>query len=262
MKRIPSPRIFTLILFIVSAQVLAENGSGIRWANQPPGDTLRKNTIKIDLTSFMLYRNALVFSYERVTKPNQSFNITAGLQQFPQLLSFDSDTIAVRKNYSASGFKFGADYRFYLRKENKFHAPHGVYLGPYFSYLNFDNDRLLEVNNNGTMESGNLTTKISVVNIGVQLGYQFVLNDRWTIDLTFIGPSMSRYAAKIKLHDNFTFDLDDIDEALLEELTDRFPGFSDLISNKEVDSTGKADTWGFGYRYEFQVGYHFGKKKK
>jgi hypothetical protein len=223
---------------------------------------VRKSTIKLDITSYWLYRNAIVFSYERVTKPNQSFSITAGVQQFPQFFSVDADSIEIKNNFKASGFKFGGEYRFYLAKENKYPAPRGVHIGPYFSFLSFKNDRTLQVNNNGDIEEGLFHTKLNVLNIGVQLGYQFVLNDRWTIDLTFIGPSISKYSATMKLDDNFTFDLEDIDNALIDGLIEKFPGFSELISDKELSSDGKIDTWAYGYRYQFQVGYHFGRKKK
>ena len=63
------------------------------------GDTtLRRSTIKVDLTSYWLYRNALMFSYERVVKsrPNQTWAITAGLQEFPTLVGPLADTIAVK----------------------------------------------------------------------------------------------------------------------------------------------------------------------
>ena len=228
-----------------------------------PGDTtIRKNTIKLDITSYWLYRNAIVFSYERVVKPNQSFSITAGVQQIPQIFSVDADSIQVKNNFDASGFKFGGEYRFYLAKENKYRAPHGVYLGPYVSYLSFKNDRTLLVNNDGNMEEGLFNTKLSVLNIGVELGYQFVLNNRWTFDLTFVGPSVSRYHLNMKLDDNFTFDINDIDNALIDGLIEKFPGFSELISDKELSTKGDVSTWAYGYRYSFQVGYHFGRKQK
>src|SRR4051794_35795429 len=90
----------------------------------------RKNTIKLDITSRFLYRNALIVSYERVTRPNQSLVVSAGYQEFPRVSSIGQN-IAVKDDRKRAGFKFGADYRFYLKKENKYRAPHGVYIGPY-----------------------------------------------------------------------------------------------------------------------------------
>jgi hypothetical protein len=223
--------------------------------------TLRRNTIKLDITSNWLYRNAFVLSYERVTKPNQSFSITVGSQHFPSIGSF-GENIDVDKERDATGYKFGGEYRFYLKKENKYSAPRGVYVGPYLTYLAFKNGRTITVDNEGTPEQATLDTKLSVLNIGVQLGYQFVLNNRWTIDLIFVGPSVSNYYANLKLGGNYTFDPEDVQNEILADLIDRFPALGDLLTDKEIESNGKVNSWAYGYRYQFLIGYHFGRKKK
>src|SRR5688572_18032949 len=77
----------------------------------------RQNVIKLDLTSNWLYRNVLGISYERVTKPNQSFVVAAGYQEFPRASNL-GDNVSVRDDRSRNGYKFGGEYRFYLKKEN------------------------------------------------------------------------------------------------------------------------------------------------
>lgn len=225
--------------------------------------TQRKNTIKIDLTSHWLYRNALTFSYERVTRnhPYQTWGITAGVQHFPSL-GGNIGGVNVKRDYNASGIKLGGEYRFYLKKENKYMAPRGVYLGPYTSYHNYGNTRSIEVDYEGTLEEAILKTDLSVLNIGVQLGYQFVLNNRWTIDMVFIGPSISNYKLKTKMDGNFSFDPDDITNEVLLALMDKYPGLSELLTDGEFVSQGKVNKWAYGYRYQLQIGYHFGRKKK
>jgi hypothetical protein len=231
--------------------------AGVGYSQSP--DSLRRNTIKLDLTSYLLYRNSIVVSYERVARPNQTWAISGGPQELPPLRAIDD--IRVTRDSKAGGFKFGGEYRFYLKKENKFAAPHGVYLGPYASYLNFNNERNIEVDNDGTPETGSLGTKISVLNLGIQVGYQFVLNDRWTFDLIFVGPSVSNYRANMTLEGNFSRDPEDIQNEILQALIDRYPALEDLISDQEVSTEGKLDTWSFGYRYQFLIGYRFGKKR-
>jgi hypothetical protein len=231
------------------------------------GDTTwRRNTIKVDLTSYWLYRNALMFSYERVVKnkPNQTWAITAGLQNFPTVLGTLVDTILVKRENLAAGFKVGGEYRFYLKKENKYAAPHGVYIGPYATYHQYKNGRDIEVNNNGNLQQGSLRTKFDILNIGVQLGYQFVLNNRWTIDMVFIGPSVSNYRLKAALAGNIDIDLEDITNEVILELIDRYPAFKEFINEGEYTAKGKtnANVWAYGYRYQLQIGYHFGRKKK
>lgn len=230
---------------------------------QKIADSTRRNTIKIDITSYWLYRNAIMLSYERITKnkPNQTWGITAGYQLFPSFSNAEFDSINVKREYSASGFKLGGEYRFYLQKENKYNAPHGIYIGPYSTLHNYSNSRHIEVNNNGTLENADLKTRFDIFNIGVQLGYQFVLNNRWTIDLVFIGPSFSYYSASVKLGGDFTFNPDEISNEILLAMIDRFPGFKELIDEGEFKSSGQLDKWSYGYRYQFQIGYHFGRKK-
>lgn len=160
------------------------------YAQGADSGSFRKNTIKLELTPFLLYRNAFILSYERIIKPNQSFIITAGVQEFPGIGKI-SDSIATKTERKRSGNKFGAEYRFYLKKENKYQGPHGVYIGPYTSILSFKNEKDISVNKNGTVENALLKTKLNVLNIGFQLGYQFVFNDRWTLDMVFVGPSFS-----------------------------------------------------------------------
>jgi hypothetical protein len=221
----------------------------------------RKNTIKLDITSRFLYRNALIVSYERVTRPNQSLVVSAGYQEFPRVSSIGQN-IAVKDDRKRAGFKFGADYRFYLKKENKYRAPHGVYIGPYVTYHRFQNSRDLQVNNNGTPENVLTDSKFTIFNLGFQLGYQFIIKDRWSIDLSFLGPSLSHYKYTLNLDGNYTFDKDDITNEILLDLIDRFPLLDEALSEGEVTKKGKIDTWSYGYRYQLTVGYHFGRKKK
>jgi hypothetical protein len=230
---------------------------------QTSDSTYRRNTIKLDLTSYWLYRNAVVFSYERVVKkqPYQTWGITAGYQQFPSSTSY-ADTIRARREFKAAGFKVGGEYRFYLKKENKYPAPRGVFIGPYVSYHYYTNGRSFEIDNNGTIEHVDLTTRLNIINFGVQLGYQFVVNNRWAIDLSLIGPSISQYKFKASLDGNYTFDPEDITNEVILKMMERFPAFDKLISENEVRTNGRVSTWAYGWRYQIQVGYRFNKKNK
>jgi hypothetical protein len=222
----------------------------------------RSNTVKLDLTSQLIYSKSLVLAYERVTKANQSLVVTAGYHTFPTLVDLGSN-IHVTDNNKRGGYVLGAEYRFYLAKENKYAAPHGVYLGPYMTYHQFANNRNIEVtNDDGSLSQAILDTRFNVFNIGVQLGYQFIINDRWSIDFAFIGPSTSHYSADLDLGGNFTAEeLSERHQEILQALSDKFPFLKDLLEDKTVSASGKSSTWSFGYRYFFQVGYHFGKKR-
>lgn len=220
----------------------------------------RKNTIKLDLTSYWMFRNALNFSYERITNPNQTFSVTAGYQEFPRMSNLGSN-IAVKEDNRKNGLKLGVEYRFYLAKENKFSVPHGVYIGPYIAYNRFNNERLVEIDNNGTLEEASLTSNLSFLNVGFQLGYQFVIKDRWVIDLIFAGPAISNYHFKLKLDAAGTFDLEDIQNEIILALIDRLPLLEEVIEEDVAVAKGTLDVWSYGYRYQLHVGYRFGRKK-
>lgn len=223
--------------------------------------TERKNLIKLDLTSYWLYRNSIVFVYERVNQAHQSWAITGGFQQLPELGTL-TDNVSITREKKATGLKVGGEYRFYLQKENKYKAPHGVYIGPYSSFHNYSNNRDIEVDNNGVIETAQLSSDLNILNIGVQLGYQFLINNRWSIDLVFMGPSVSNYSFKSSLEGTYNFNPDDITNEVILGLIDKFPGLEEFLNEGEITSKGKTNHWGYGYRYQLQIGYHFGRKKK
>jgi hypothetical protein len=66
----------------------------------------------------------------------------------------------------------------------------------------------------------------------------------------------------MKLKGDFTFDKEDVQNEVLLKILDRFPMLNDILTNKEVSSQGKFNTWSYGWRYQIHVGYHFGRKKK
>ncbi|HMG92534.1 MAG TPA: hypothetical protein VK589_20895 [Chryseolinea sp.] len=235
-------------------------GSHLALAQNSTQGTQRRNTIKLDITSHYMYRNALNISYERVTLPNQSFVVTVGYQEFPKATSLGTN-VGVKSEATRNGYKYGGEYRFYLKKENKFAAPRGVYLGPYFAFNGFNNERIIEVDNNGTLEQATLDTKLGILNVGFQLGYQFVIKNRFVIDLVFVGPSISHYKYTLALGGNYTFDKEDITNEIILDLIDRFPMLDEAISDGEASDKGKLDTWSFGYRYQLHIGYHFGRRR-
>jgi hypothetical protein len=100
-----------------------------------------KNTIHFNLTNPMIFGGrSLVFGYERILKNNKSFTINAGQTGFPTLAIINADSVRNKALTGQKGFHISGDFRFYLGKENKYPAPRGVYIGPYFSYNYFRKD--------------------------------------------------------------------------------------------------------------------------
>jgi hypothetical protein len=231
--------------------------SGMVMAQKPP-EQERKNIVKLEI-SHTLYPHSLVMSYERVTKPNQSFCITGGYEEFPPMVDVNSTTRVIQ-DLNRNGFRIGSEYRFYLKGENRHLAPHGTYIGPYVAYHDFNNKRDIEVKVEGVNEIAQLETDFRIFNIGFQLGHQFIIKDRLTIDVITLGPAISNYYAKIKLKGDFTFDKYEVQSEILLKLLDRFPMLEELLPDKEISSPGMFDSWSYGWRFQMNVGYYFGRK--
>jgi len=218
----------------------------------------RKNIIKLELSQ-ALYPNSLVMSYERVTRPNQSFCITGGYEEFPPMVDVNSTTRVIQ-DLNRNGFRIGSEYRFYLKGENRHLAPHGTYIGPYVTYHDFYNKREIEVEVDGINEIAQFETDFGILNIGLQLGHQFIIKDRFTIDVITLGPAISHYYAKIKQKGDFTFDKDEVQSEILLKLLDRFPMLEEQLKDKEISSQGMFDSWSYGWRFQLNLGYYFGRK--
>ena len=218
-----------------------------------------KNTVKVSLTAGFLYDNAWQLSYERIIRKNQSLNVFGGYNEFPTNLSLNLNNTELSNSSKKTGFMLGADYRFYLAKENKYDAPHGVYLAPYISYYQFTGERsLIHTDSTGAKSSANLQTKINFFNVGGELGYQFVLGRRWVIDAVVFGPAVTHYNFKASLDNDIPgLDENETVQAVIEALKEKFPLLNDLSGDHEVKSSGIESFWSFGFRYNISVGFRF-----
>ncbi len=68
-----------------------------------------------------------------------------GSCEFPLSVTSPGSAVNVTSDGAKSGFMFGGEYRFYLKKENKYPAPRGVFIGPYANSYRFGNDRTFTI---------------------------------------------------------------------------------------------------------------------
>lgn len=198
-------------------------------SNDSLSGNYKRNVIKWNLTPFIFCSQSNInLSYERVIKPYQSFSINAGYFELPvKGLSSGLKFINTRKH---GGFSLSGDYRFYFKKKNLNRAPDGVYFGPYVSshYYRFQNDiQVVDVPD----IQGNLQTEttLGILSAGVQLGYQFVIKDRVTVDLIFLGPSLAAYRGKIVIDGYITIEeKGEYFETIRNILFDKFPALINL----------------------------------
>lgn len=240
--------IFACLLMISSSGMFSQNTSKDF-----------KNSVKFNVSNMLLYDSSYQFSYERIIKENQSINVFAGYQEFP-IFSPDIDGVNFDKKKERDGFSVGMDYRFYLGKINKFSAPRGVYLAPFVSYFQFGTNRNLIYTNpdTGDVSTSALTTKMNLTNIGGELGYQFVLWDRFVIDCVLFGPSITRYKFNVKLDSDISgLDENEAYQKIIEALKSKFPGINDLTGDQGVERKGVQSITAVGFRYNISIGYRF-----
>ena len=220
---------------------------------------VKKNIIRFNLTSPLLFsKDYLVFGYERVIKENQSFSINVGRFALDDFGGRISESLDLERNNDDKGFNNSIDYRFYLGKFNKYSAPRGVYIGPYYSYNHFERGNVW--NFEGETYQGQVNTDLTLNfhTIGFQLGYQFIFWDRVALDLVLIGPGIANYSAKVGLDTSMSPE----DEALFfqelnEFLADKIPGYDQVIEPGEFERKGSFNTTTAGFRYMIHLGYRF-----
>lgn len=222
-----------------------------------------KNTIRFNITNPLIFGGkSIIFGYERVLKNNKSFSINIGQASLSPFDFFDDGELKAKSILNEGGFHISGDYRIYLSKLNKYNAPRGVYIGPYYSFNTFRKQHSWEFTKDGTGPSQEVETdlKINIHTVGFELGYQFVFWKRFSVDMILLGPGIAGYNLKADVGGNLSNeDRQLFFEKLNEALKDKFPGYSGSIGNDsgEFQRKGTKSATSLGYRYMVQIGYRF-----
>ncbi|HET7001429.1 MAG TPA: DUF3575 domain-containing protein [Puia sp.] len=246
----------TTILISISISGLGQmKDTTTKYLNEHP------NIVKLSISSWLLYPSSVHMGYERVLNRNQSLYIFGGYNQFPVKLDIGLQNTNFTNAKNKTGYTIGAEFRFYLPKENKYDAPHGIYLAPYISYYNFSSDNTLtHTDSSGNKSSASLAMNVNLLNVGFELGYQFVIGKRFIIDAEMFGPSFTYYSFKADINGNIAGSTqNETLQAVLDALKAKFPLLSDLSSSKQVYSSGSATEKfpAIGFRYTVSIGYRF-----
>lgn len=217
----------------------------------------KRNVLKWNLTPMIWEAKNINLSYERVTSPFSSFSINAGYFTLPSTGFLDS--INIDRTNKKWGFSISGDKRYYFKKRNKRMAPDGLYWGIFGSIHHYDFENRFSVLDSDIAEGKlNLHGNFSMFSLGVELGYQFVLKNNLTIDLIFIGPSLSIYSAQMDIDGDLKVDKEsDYVKAIYDILISKFPGADELLNDKSIKDNGALFSVGPGLRYMIQIGYRF-----
>jgi hypothetical protein len=220
----------------------------------------RKNVIRYNLSSALLFGvdKTIILGYERVLSPHRSISINAGKIALPKLVNIETDSFSLNKNGTNNGVNISLDYRFYLSSENKHLAPHGVYIGPWYSYNSFTRENSWDYKASGSQKVANTESKMNINSLGFELGYQFILWKRLAIDFVTIGPGFGFYNVKAKFDSNLTdAEKEQLRQALTDALTQKFPGMDIVFEDKELNANGKMNVTSLGFRYVVHIGFNF-----
>ncbi len=243
------------VLIILTALIVSVQAKAQQDSTNIKHEKELKNVAKLNITSWILYSNGVQLAYERLLSKHTSITLFGGYISFPMPTVIDNSPLNFDKNKTKSGYVFGSEFRFYLSNENKYDAPHGVYLAPYVSFYHFNNQRFGHDTTNENQVS--LSTTMDFLNIGGELGYQFVIKKRLTIDCVLFGPAVSSYYFSLKLNGTTSGDYSDQVQAILDAIKQKYPLLKDLSSGEKLSTSGISNFWSIGFRYVVQIGYRF-----
>jgi len=249
------------IICILSLMILAINQISAQILVDSSITAYRRNIIRINPTPPVLVgMESVVLGYERVIKPHQSISINIGRLKFKNFVNLGLGQFGINTNRKSGGISIAIDYRRYFKKRNKGFAPDGLYWGPFLTYYRYGHELSLTYSDpiNFTTSEVILTTDLQVRHIGIELGYQFIIAKRLSIDLIIIGPSWGKYIADFEVSGSLKVnEQSDLYKALYDKITERIPGLETLIDNRKITKTGFFSTNTFGMRYLVQIGFLF-----
>jgi len=195
----------------------------------------QENIVKVGL--FGLVTKSLNLKYERVLNKKNSvnlnlqFKIPGGLPFGFTLNDIADGSISTTDELKIKGFSISPEYRIYT-KEN---APRGFYLAPYIQLKNYT------AQFSGEVDGYYRDIKASYGNIGagVQMGAQWLIKDRVSIDWYFFGLGVNRNTVKLTLtSDDPNIDFEQYERDAEESLRD-VPFLENRIEPSSGDNYGE-----------------------
>lgn len=248
---------------VPDSAVQAKDSADIRVQRKKPVlmEPWHWNVIRFNPTPMLLFSEVrnITLSYERLITRNQSVGIQVGYLLLPRLKFLDKlNQIVVFSPKEKYGVNLALDYRYYLFPRNNRPAPDGLYAGAFVSYYGFKFENHLDLNKTALLNDGTIFGKLNVVNLGINLGYQFIFWKRFSVDLLLLGPAYSFYSGQLGISGGLDPELvEQIDKDLVEAVEEQFPLLGALLGGENLQFIGYKSTWKFGFRYSVQLGIHF-----
>jgi hypothetical protein len=215
------------------------------------------NVVKINTLAIPF--NNISLTYERGILPRLSAGLGVGYKiagTEPKIFTVNNSTINVQAE-NIQGFSITPGGRYYLRACEP-QLLEGFYAGLYFRYTRyFSNIDFIYSPIEAPKEYYNSEVGLNEYGFGIQLGYQFLLWERFSIDFLFIGPRFSSYhlTYEFKQEPSEQF-LDDLSE-YMNEVVDRF-GLDYTVDINQQGERKASTTFSFlNIRFGISLGFAF-----
>jgi hypothetical protein len=185
----------------------------------------QENIIKTGITGYLL--GDFNLGYERMTVENQSVQFKMGYFS-PVLSPIITGKTITPSEYTYLGsdgsVQMSLEYRFYTSKQGL----KGFYLGPYFRYYGIR----AEYTDIIQSKTFHVDGSVNSIGAGVQLGYQFIFNESFSLDISFFGAGIDKNNVKLLYTtDTPNFNYNDIVDDVSEVFED-VPYFEKRLENE------------------------------
>jgi len=170
-----------LLVFVVFAGWAVLGSGQVQSSNMPES----KNVVKFLPAN--LFFQSISFEYERMINAKNSLTLGIGLPNKKSLIGkYGIDAGSDLKTAALGTMHVRAAYRHYTHNQM---LPQGFYIEPNLKYQHITGNASITGVDDLTDQSfsGNLEMKLNAVNLGFQLGYQFLIAKRVSLDLYFAG---------------------------------------------------------------------------
>ncbi len=213
-----------------------------------------KNIVKVN-TAALLFSNVSLL-YER--KLNEHWTVLAGTGyrwggSVPKVFGL-GDVIVSSETNGITGFSITPELRYYFNFCECGGSPSGLYAGLYGRFTKYYGSLTFNLWNGSEYYDALVTSNLRELGGGLQLGYQFIFKQRFTVDFMFAGPRLSTYKLKADI------DSDNL-EALVSAIEERINERREAIGMDPISIDPSAEleaNFGFkNFRYAIGVGFLF-----
>ena len=213
----------------------------------------------IKINSLALAFSNISLLYERGIIPRVSAGIGVGYKYAgtdPKMLQVNNSGIRVNMN-KIKGFSVTPEARYYIRSCDPSKLE-GFYAGVYLRYTGYKTTADFEyLPENNPAEYYHSDINMNEYGVGIQLGYQMIIKERFSIDFLFFGPRFSSYYLTYGFNQPPSEEfLNDLSE-YLNEVVDRL-GADYNVDIKQEGEANASSTFSFAnMRFGLSLGFAF-----